>query len=351
MRAFVAGAVVCLSFVISAAAWAAGPADLNLAWETAVKDDGQPAIVLRPRVSIRDATFTFVGPDGAPQVVRTGAVRAGATKRLKVAHGEGKSTYAGTADVQWTVGLPGSYTFEFEAARYRTLKMEMAWEDVDLERRTATCRANHEVASVEVTVEASDGLVLAQAKQVFDPPAPGGTELTVAWAELPDGETPARITVKTTDPLGVWASMKATPFTITIPHDEVEFALGDAAIRASEVPKLEKTLDEMRRALKQHGTLLDLKLFIAGFTDTVGPSDANAALSLRRAGALAKWFRARGVRLAIYYRGFGESALAVATPDETDEPRNRRALYILSVHPPLGVQVARGDEAAGWARL
>jgi len=36
------------------------------------------------------------------------------------------------------------------------------------------------------------------------------------------------------------------------------------------------------------------------------------------------------------YEGFGEQSLAVATPDETDEPRNRRVDYILSVEdPPL----------------
>ena len=36
------------------------------------------------------------------------------------------------------------------------------------------------------------------------------------------------------------------------------------------------------------------------------------------------------VCIPIYFQGFGEEVLAKPTPDETDEPLNRRALYILS---------------------
>ncbi|MCC6620354.1 MAG: OmpA family protein [Deltaproteobacteria bacterium] len=351
MRAPIAFAVLCLLLAVSSRALAAGPADLGLAFQTAVKDDGQPALVLRPRVGIREATLTITGPDGAPRVTRLGAIGRGATRRVPVDHPAGRASYQGRAEVRWADGQAAEYTFTFDAVRYRSLKLTMTWEDFDLERRVATCLASHEVASIEVALEASDGRELARGRRDYDPPAPGGEALSVSWEPLPHGEAPARVTVKVTDALGVWASMRATPFTIHIPHDEVEFASGDATIRASEIPKLEKTLDDMKRALRQHGTLLDLKLFIAGMTDTVGSAEMNMALSARRAEALARWFRKRGVRLGIYYRGFGEAMPAVATPDETEAPENRRALYILSVHPPLGVRVARGEGAEGWARL
>jgi hypothetical protein len=40
------------------------------------------------------------------------------------------------------------------------------------------------------------------------------------------------------------------------------------------------------------------------------------------------------VRLPIFYEGFGEQSPRVATPDETAEPRNRRAEYIIAVEDP-----------------
>jgi hypothetical protein len=40
------------------------------------------------------------------------------------------------------------------------------------------------------------------------------------------------------------------------------------------------------------------------------------------------------VHIPIAFEGFGETALLVPTPDETDEPRNRRADYIIADEPP-----------------
>jgi hypothetical protein len=41
------------------------------------------------------------------------------------------------------------------------------------------------------------------------------------------------------------------------------------------------------------------------------------------------------LKIPIAFEGFGESALLVKTADEVDEPRNRRADYILSVEEPV----------------
>ena len=79
------------------------------------------------------------------------------------------------------------------------------------------------------------------------------------------------------------------------------------------------------------GEVLSVKLFVLGYTDTVGNSAANQALSVRRACAIAAYFRAAGVKIPIRYAGKGEDALLVLTPDETDEVRNRRARYLLAV--------------------
>lgn len=41
-----------------------------------------------------------------------------------------------------------------------------------------------------------------------------------------------------------------------------------------------------------------------------------------------------GLKIPIAYQGFGETVLEVQTKDEVDEPRNRRADYLLSIEAP-----------------
>ena len=103
-----------------------------------------------------------------------------------------------------------------------------------------------------------------------------------------------------------------------------------------------------KKALKRHGTLLALKLYVGGCTDTVGPKGANQALSERRARSIAIWLTKNGLprTVPVHYRGFGEELLKKPTPDETDEILNRRAIYILSSQPP-----SIGGKSRGWKRL
>jgi outer membrane protein OmpA-like peptidoglycan-associated protein len=77
-------------------------------------------------------------------------------------------------------------------------------------------------------------------------------------------------------------------------------------------------LDE---ALKRSGA----ELFIVGHTDTQGAGPANDALSLRRAQDVQAMFVQRGFPAnRIESAGRGERELAVPTPDNVAEPRNRR---------------------------
>jgi OOP family OmpA-OmpF porin len=67
------------------------------------------------------------------------------------------------------------------------------------------------------------------------------------------------------------------------------------------------------------------QFLVWGFTDTVGTPEYNQGLSERRANAVADYLEGRGVsRDRMVIQGFGETNLAVETPDQTPEPRNRR---------------------------
>jgi outer membrane protein OmpA-like peptidoglycan-associated protein len=94
--------------------------------------------------------------------------------------------------------------------------------------------------------------------------------------------------------------------------------------------------------------VVEIQLYVAGYTDTVGNSASNQGLSERRAKSIARWFSTRGFAQPIHFQGFGEDALAVGTPDETDQAANRRAIYILAAQPPpTGPTLPR----SAWHRL
>ena len=57
----------------------------------------------------------------------------------------------------------------------------------------------------------------------------------------------------------------------------------------------------------------------------IGTAEYNQRLSERRANAVAAYLESKGVALnRMSVEGFGETKLAVPTPDQTYEPRNRR---------------------------
>ncbi|OGB31850.1 MAG: hypothetical protein A3F78_03960 [Burkholderiales bacterium RIFCSPLOWO2_12_FULL_61_40] len=64
---------------------------------------------------------------------------------------------------------------------------------------------------------------------------------------------------------------------------------------------------------------------VIGHSDTQGKAEANEALALERASAIAEQLRGLGLaNTVLAIESHGERNLLVPTPDETPEPRNRR---------------------------
>jgi outer membrane protein OmpA-like peptidoglycan-associated protein len=313
---------------------------LGLAYETVVKGRA-PALTFTPEAAIKSLVVEVTPVDGAragkTKTTRVGAVRVGATKKVTLDQDLGTVNYKASLVVAWGDGDSGTYTVEFAATRVGELAMDIKTEDVDLDARRLQARVTNPAKVAELTIYGEDGDVIGSERVELDPPAEPGTNIEVTWAEV--SEKVLYMQLKVTDVAGFFVGVKITPFSISIPHEDVHFEFGRSAVPASEDPKLQKTLGLVNEALKKHGTLLQLKLFVAGYTDTVGDKASNRALSLARAHAIAGWFRAHGLRIPIYYQGFGEEVLAKPTPDETEEQANRRAVYILSTHVPSGPDV------------
>jgi len=105
----------------------------------------------------------------------------------------------------------------------------------------------------------------------------------------------------------------------------VLFETGSAAL----TPQAIQTLEDLGRALT-NPALAAYRFRIEGHTDTVGTREYNKALSGRRAIAVADYLTGRFHidRTRLQTVGMGQDGLLVPTPDQTQEPRNRRVLVV-----------------------
>ncbi len=190
-----------------------------------------------------------------------------------------------------------------------------------------------------------NGTGLAEVEQAFDGVA-AGTRLVVRWE--PPAEAVARIEVFGHDTSGYYKGIAITPWSFEIPHEDVAFATGSAAIAADQEQKLEASLRLIRKELPRAKHLGAVTLFILAHTDTVGTAEYNRGLSAKRAQSIARWFRGHGLAIPMAYDGMGESMPKVETADEVDEPRNRRVDYMLGIEPP---RFKRSKAAPAWKKI
>jgi MYXO-CTERM domain-containing protein len=151
------------------------------------------------------------------------------------------------------------------------------------------------------------------------------------------------IKVTGSDDTGYSYTDTRVPWSIEIPHTEVNFDSGKHNIKPDEEWKVSEAfavlvheLDGIDRANKAVNGDIQVQLYVVGYTDTVGNAADNAKLSNNRAREIAKYFADKGAWCEIHYAGMGERGLAVETGDSVDEVRNRRALYLLGVQKPAG---------------
>lgn len=102
--------------------------------------------------------------------------------------------------------------------------------------------------------------------------------------------------------------------------DQLLFATDSADL----LPTGHQIVVALAQVAKQHG---GGGIEVDGFTDTTGSDSHNDKLSLARAQAVASELSQNGVDASrIQTRGFGEHELAVPTPDNTPEAKNRRVV-------------------------
>lgn len=238
-------------------------------------------------------------------------------------------------------GSDGGTEFDLQVASLRINDLSATLADIDLGRGTLSVHAARALSDARVTIV-----------------GPKGAELDVVSADLSDAANPTfrfdargqevvKMVVEGVDAYGFSSSLDLSPWSYQIPHIDVIFASDGDTVAPDEVPKLEAVWSDVVRTLDLYGEVVEIQMWIGGYTDTVGDAAYNRALSERRARTIAAWFRARGFGRPIWFQGFGEDALAVATGDGADEARNRRAMYVLSANQPHASDFPR----ASWKKL
>ena len=271
--------------------------------------------------------------DGKNVSQNLGAINLGEMREMFLDGKPGKHHYSGRVTCV-VDGAPQDSQVYFDTLVGGELTVIVDKTKVDLAAGRMPIQINSPDGKVELRIfGASGGAPLLEHEQEFadrDPVVP----FWLTWKPLPKGTEVGRIDLKVSDDAGAYKSFALFHWSVYIPHEEVNFATDSASIAPTETPKLQASLSKIADALAKHKNLGPIKLYIAGHTDTVGAAPYNLGLSRKRAQSIAGWFRKNGLRIPIAYEGFGEFALAVATPDNTDEPRNRRVDYILSVEDP-----------------
>ena len=303
----------------------------------------KPLLVFKPSVNVKGVRVELGRDDGVEKTLKVGSLRRGRTRKVEIPQGSGVFRYTGK--ITGKAGREAfGFTVEFEVRVGRPPRISLSTADVDLEARTLTVRLSEPAGKLELEVLGAGGVVDTVVQELHGEKP--GTPLTIGWTEAAAAKM-SGFRLKAWDPAGYWSGVESVTF-VDIPHEDIVFESGKADIRPSEEPKLKEPLGRIREELAKVQGVLPITLYVAGYTDTVGSKADNRKLSLARARSIATWFRKHGVKAPIRFQGFGEDVLFVQTPDDTDEARNRRAVYVLSAGvPPAG----RGFPGTRWQSL
>ena len=210
-------------------------------------------------------------------------------------------------------------------------------------------RTSSALSSYEYKVYDTQGDVIAG--DLVTGVVPAGGTFEVSW-DSPDEVF--MVWAKGENDFGGFTEYKLVPWSVEIPHTEINFDSGKWNIKGDEEWKVKEALDValhelvgLEKVNKAVNANLTPRLYIVGYTDTVGRASSNQKLSEGRAQAIAKYFYDHGFWSEIYYAGMGERGLRVPTEDNVDEVKNRRALYLLAIQqPPPGGQIP-----GNWKKL
>jgi outer membrane protein OmpA-like peptidoglycan-associated protein len=198
---------------------------------------------------------------------------------------------------------------------------------LDLDNHVLQFKPSRAVAQASIVAIGEDGSELGTGSATYDH-TPAGAWWSISWTQPADTRVlMLKLRVAATD--GVATNVQLIPWSVTVDHEDVNFATDSSVIDPDERAKLDDSVTKIADIVGRVSRYMKVTLYVAGHTDTVGSSAKNRKLSLDRATAIGRYFRAHKLAIPIVVAGFGEDVLKVQTPDNTDERANRRADYVI----------------------
>lgn len=284
-----------------------------------------PALIVHPQVGLDDLTVGVAC--GGATASHEGPAELAVPVRLPLAASLGRHSCSGTLSIRLSDGSEGELPLSFEIEVGSPVVLAVSRDELDLSTGTLLLRGDRPLQQASLVASGEAGELVTS-----DSSTPEGDALRLSWA-TPTEEV-LQIQITATDDRGFASRLDLFPWSYSVPHEEVVFESGKAAVRDQEQAKLEAAWLQIEDVVRRYGAVAPVNLYVAGYTDTVGSDTSNQRLSQDRARAIASWFRDRGFTGGIHYQGLGERGLAVPTPDEIDEERNRRADYIVAAEAP-----------------
>jgi outer membrane protein OmpA-like peptidoglycan-associated protein len=336
--------ILSYSFVLAILlAASTGYAQEDLQWEIVnrvLHGKDKPTITLSTGKSIKSAVLKVTRNDKRAETLNFGSIKAGGSKKVTLKAGLGRWQYEGTLHLKYRNGTGGELPVSFDVVVAGPLGMEAPYERMRLGEGHIEVKLGRAADRCQYTVW-TEGNSPIQGELEFAG-APAGDWLLVDWSTFTHADVVLKIVIECYDTDGFSNGLELSPWKIEVPHEDVNFATGKSAIDGFEYPKVKEAVDQIKTTLRRYSDVLKVQVFVSGHTDTVGDDGYNKTLSEKRARAIATAFRKAGIRVPIYFVGYGEDKQAVTTADEASESRNRRARYIMAVHPP---------ETAQWKKL
>jgi len=324
--------------VLSIGAGSASASPVEIALSNSVPAGRKPSITLTAKEPVSSVSLDIERQeDHKSWKLKAGPLKAGERAELAIGDGKaGRAHWKGRLVVRAASGeVSNEVSFESNVgAAGAGLRITYDRAHLDLEHGRLEFQVSRPPAKAELAVIGEDGKEQSSAEQSLAGQRPGAW-LAIAWK--PTAVPVLRLELKVTAESGDVVNVRLVPWSVAIQHEEVIFPSGESTIPATEEKKLDASYQKISDAVdkvRKHEPGLDVRVYVAGHTDTVGGGEDNRRLSQARARAIAAWFRDRGLPMPLYYAGFGEDQPRIKTPDSTDEARNRRADYVVGVEEP-----------------
>ena len=289
----------------------------------------KPQIRITATQKVTDVRVELDRADGKHFAVRAPAIATGAAVTLSIGDGAaGKTSYKGTLSAQ-VVGDKARWTEDVTNETTVRAPVHAGYDaaHLDLDKHVLQFTLTRPAGSAQLSVLGEDGTEIGTGAETYHQEAVG-TWLSITWKQ-PAATRVLMLKLHAISAEGATTDVELVPWSVSIDHEDINFATDSAMIEHGEEGKLATSIDKIAEVVKRSERFVKMKLYVAGHTDTVGSSAKNRKLSLDRAKAIAAYFHSKGVTLPIMYAGYGEDVLKVKTPDETASSANRRADYVI----------------------